>query len=224
MKNNKNIHKTVILNLIQDLQRLPFQCKRNDNNMRGRFQIKFGMTSLYNNGAFTLIELLVVVLIIGILAAVAVPQYQTAIDKSRVMPFIKLAWEIKRAQEVFYLANGYYTRNLQDLDVDYSPGCTIPTKNAFKNRISCPSDHILIDIGTTTNTENGHNTYTANGMIGLHYCPNNNNWEKESAIPCENKEILNYRIAFDHGGKNYISKCVANNDSARGERLCKVIQ
>ena len=67
---------------------------------------------------FTLIELLVVVLIIGILAAVAVPQYQKAVLKSKthtVMHIMKSLWQ---AEEVYFLANGVYSFNVHRLDID----------------------------------------------------------------------------------------------------------
>ena len=68
--------------------------------------------------AFTLIELLVVVLIIGILAAVAVPQYQKAVLKSRFSTIKNLTKSLANAEEVFYLANGYYTPDISQLDLD----------------------------------------------------------------------------------------------------------
>ena len=71
---------------------------------------------------FTLIELLVVVLIIGILAAVALPQYQVAVAKSRVSSYIPVMYSLAKAEEVYHLANGDYTNNFEDLDIDLPGG------------------------------------------------------------------------------------------------------
>lgn len=64
---------------------------------------------------FTLIEVLVVVLIIGILAAVAVPQYETAVEKSRATQAFILGKHLAEAEELFLLANGRYTDDWDEL-------------------------------------------------------------------------------------------------------------
>ena len=68
---------------------------------------------------FTLIELLVVVLIIGILAAIALPQYNKVVYKSRFVQAKILAKKIADAEESFYTVNNRYTKDLEQLDIDF---------------------------------------------------------------------------------------------------------
>ena len=71
---------------------------------------------------FTLIELLVVVLIIGILAAVAVPQYRISVAKARLSEIINVGKKLEQAEAVYKLSEGNYTTNKEVLDIKMPPG------------------------------------------------------------------------------------------------------
>ena len=68
---------------------------------------------------FTLIELLVVVLIIGVLAAIALPQYKKAVERARMTEAIIMVKKIAEAQQRYYMVNGDYTRDINELDIDF---------------------------------------------------------------------------------------------------------
>ena len=70
------------------------------------------------NAGFTLIELLVVVLIMGILAAVALPQYEKAVEKSRGAQALSVLHSFMQAYQAYYLANGVYPSSFDQLDID----------------------------------------------------------------------------------------------------------
>ena len=83
--------------------------------------------NIKKNAAFTLIELLVVVLIIGILAAVALPSYRKAVIKTRVMTLMPLLRSISDAQNRFFMANGRYTTSFEALDIAMPAGGQLNT-------------------------------------------------------------------------------------------------
>ena len=73
-----------------------------------------------NKKGFTLLELLVVVLIIGILAGIALPQYQRAKEKTIMTEGMQLAKQILEANIRYYLINGDYTNDIRNLDIEFS--------------------------------------------------------------------------------------------------------
>ncbi len=74
---------------------------------------------------FTLMEILATILIIGILAAIAVPEYQTAVANSRLSTVMGNVKTIADNLEVYHLSmDSYPTNGLTNLDIEIS-GCTL---------------------------------------------------------------------------------------------------
>ena len=132
---------------------------------------------------FTLIELLVVVLIIGILAAVAVPQYQKAVEKSRAAEAFTLMKSLEDAAAVYYLANGSYENmNLDSLDVTVNPDIIQNFYLAFGGDYVYAPNHtdIIFRRGATTGAEAKYVLVSVirNGTVVWRYCSSNTGNEK----------------------------------------------
>nr|QGT50832.1 hypothetical protein Elusimicrob2101_0950 [uncultured Elusimicrobia bacterium] len=89
---------------------------------------------------FTLIELLVVVLIIGVLSAVALPQYQKAVEKSRISALFPIARALETAQKAYYMANGAFSNEMSNLDISVplphsgTPACELAHASSDSSR------------------------------------------------------------------------------------------
>lgn len=112
---------------------------------------------------FTLIELLVVVLIVGILASVALPQYQKVVWKSRASEMMTWMKSLGEAQDIYYLANGSWATSLADLEVDFS-GFSAPSSGKIT---PCNMGYLGAGAvrrkGPVTFSLNGYGTYVVSG-------------------------------------------------------------
>ena len=87
---------------------------------------------------FTLIEMLIVVLIIGILAAIVLPQYRLAVIKSKYSTIKTMTQELVSAGERYYLATGNRPSKFSDLDISFNNVTGIDTSAiTFPNGNTC---------------------------------------------------------------------------------------
>ena len=85
---------------------------------------------------FTLIELLVVVLIIGILASVALPQYNKAVEKSRVSEAKAIMKAMSDAKKIYYMEQGAEPSKLDDLPLSFTDasGTVVTNGDSFSTK------------------------------------------------------------------------------------------
>ncbi len=130
------------------------------------------------NKAFTLIELLVVVLIIGILAAIAVPQYQKAVYKTKFANVKTIATALANAEEEYFLVNGKYANNYKDLSINFSEP---QTKDSICDKDGC---NYYFDWGycSLNGTADPARIVCRNDSTGIHYRINLFNSPSEAGI------------------------------------------
>ena len=116
-----------------------------------------------NKKGFTLIELLVVVLILGILAAMAMPQYFKAVERSRMSEAVSLLGSIAGAQQRKYLQINKYVTDYRGLDV-VPAGATGDSYTTSDNGFTITIAGDGYEDGVATATR-----YSKNGSLNYNY-------------------------------------------------------
>ena len=151
-----------------------------------------------NKLGFTLLELLVIVLIIGILAAVALPQYQLAVDKAKFEKYQAMVASLRNAYYEYLVIHDKGPKTFEDLSFDM------------------PSDFT----GSYVNSS----YYRCVFNDEMYCCMSESGASSTAGINCGGNDLaFNYSetiLSLDNVIGSRSMKCRALPDNARGNRLC----
>lgn len=82
------------------------------------------------NHGFSMIELLTTMVVVGLLAAIAMPRFRTQKDRAIQASMISDLASLAKAQEVYYYNNGVYAPNVVTVSVNISPGNSLVINEA----------------------------------------------------------------------------------------------
>ena len=160
------------------------------------------------NKGFTLIELLVVVLIIGILAAIALPQYKMAVTKAKVASILPLMRRWKDALAEYNLQHGSYMTEDGENPGGATLGVNWPSDwedgDCDSDRVDCENDYWYC----MANEEHTGHVYCDHYIDGnnqfsiIMYQPDDELYENvRNMITCEAKGDEGNKICKALGGK-----------------------
>ena len=159
-----------------------------------------------NKKGFTLLELLVVVVIIGILAAIALPQYKLAVDKAEFAKYQSMVSSLRDAYDEYVMLHGKGTKNFEDLSFTIPDSFSVVRNDYYGKCVE------------------GNDMWCC---MRQHYQWSGSSWDGQ--IYCGKKDedfsIIYLEYLYTYAGEqtDRTGKCVAEKNNTRANRLCNNI-